>query len=270
MLFIHFSSYTIVMRKNSHYYIRKSHRYLGLLIGIQFLLWTAGGLYFSWSQLDQIHGDHLTNPAKGIFLSTALASPQLAIEKIRQTQPVDSLRSLELSQILGTPVYQIRYYTRSNGKPIMKTQLASAVTGALRPALSQQEAVSIARSIFSVPSQVDTTAFLLNTSSHHEYREKPLPAWAVTFKHPSQATVYVAAELGTFQSIRHKRWRIFDFLWMLHTMDYAGRDNFNNLLLRGFSVFGLVTILSGFVLYYVSSPTIRRFSRSRQVKKAKS
>jgi hypothetical protein len=38
-------------------------------------------------------------------------------------------------------------------------------------------------------------------------------------------------------------------------MDYAGRNNFNNWLLRAFSVFGLFTVLSGFTLYSVSSKT---------------
>jgi hypothetical protein len=40
---------------------------------------------------------------------------------------------------------------------------------------------------------------------------------------------------------------------MLHTMDYQGRDNFGNILLKGFSIFGLFTIFSGFILFYVSS-----------------
>jgi hypothetical protein len=39
---------------------------------------------------------------------------------------------------------------------------------------------------------------------------------------------------------------------MLHTMDYAGRDNITNWLLRALSVLGLATITSGFVLFFVS------------------
>ena len=38
--------------------IRKAHRYLGLFIGIQFLMWTISGLYFSWTDIDEIHGDY--------------------------------------------------------------------------------------------------------------------------------------------------------------------------------------------------------------------
>ena len=41
--------------------IRKTHRYLGLIIGIQFLAWTVSGLYFSWTDLDEIHGDQFLN-----------------------------------------------------------------------------------------------------------------------------------------------------------------------------------------------------------------
>lgn len=100
--------------------------------------------------------------------------------------------------------------------------------------------------------------YLTSTNGHHEYRAKPLPAYAVTFRQPAHATVYVAAQLGTVQSVRTDPWRIFDMLWMLHTMDYEGRDDFNNGLLRTFSVLGLLTVTSGFTLYFVSSSWFRR------------
>lgn len=37
--------------------IRKSHRYLGVFFGIQFLFWTIGGLYFSWTNIKSIRGE---------------------------------------------------------------------------------------------------------------------------------------------------------------------------------------------------------------------
>ena len=50
--------------------IRKTHRYLGVFIGLQFLAWTVSGLYFSWTDLDEIHGDQfrVESPlVKGLF-----------------------------------------------------------------------------------------------------------------------------------------------------------------------------------------------------------
>jgi hypothetical protein len=85
-----------------------------------------------------------------------------------------------------------------------------------------------------------------------------LPAVAVTFEHPTATTVYVATELGIVTKYRNDKWRIFDFLYMLHTMDYQTRDNFGNWLLRAFSIFGLLTICSGFTLFVISSKKVKK------------
>jgi hypothetical protein len=103
--------------------------------------------------------------------------------------------------------------------------------------------------------------YLTETGSHHEYRGRPLPAWAVHFDHPENLTAYIDAKSGNFERVRHRSWRWFDTLWMFHTMDYAGRDNFNNLLLRAFSLFGLATIASGFTLFFMT------LNKSKSVKK---
>ena len=39
--------------------IRKAHRYLGIFLGIQFIFWTLSGLYFSWTDINEIRVDYL-------------------------------------------------------------------------------------------------------------------------------------------------------------------------------------------------------------------
>lgn len=245
--------------KSPTYRVRQTHRYLGLFIGVQFVLWTLGGLYFSWTDLDEVHGDHLRTPPAMLRGDIPLSSPAGAIEAIRAREPVDSLAAIELDQLLGEPVYRIQYFTRANGRAVRRTQLADATTGRLRPPVMREEAIRMAEGALAPDAPVRAMEYLTesNVARHHEYREQPLPAWAVSFREPAGATVYVAAEQGAVRSIRNDQWRVFDFLWMLHTMDYAGRDNFNNLLLRAFSVLGLVTVLSGFVLFVLTSRTYR-------------
>jgi len=58
--------------------------------------------------------------------------------------------------------------------------------------------------------------------------------------------------------VRNNNWRRFDFLWMLHTMDYQSRDHITNYVLRIFSALGIVTILSGFFLFYLTSPLAKK------------
>ena len=114
---------------------------------------------------------------------------------------------------------------------------------------------------FTERTAVSRVEYLTEVDPHHEYRENPLPAYAVSFDNANRTTVYVATELGTVQKFRNRPWRLFDFLWMMHTMDYQSRDNFGNVLLKMFSVIGLITILSGFALYWVSSPSVRKLRK---------
>jgi hypothetical protein len=242
---------------------RRIHRYLGLVIGIQFLLWTAGGLYFSWTRLDAVHGDHLLRQPGMLAADVALAPPAHALAALRSREPVDSLGGIELTSIMGRPVYRLHYAAREGAASTTRTQLADAATGALRPPVGRDEAVAIARQAFAADAPVRAVEYLTaeTVGGHHEYRAHPLPAWAVSFGGAERATAYVPADVGRVVRVRNDRWRVFDFLWMLHTMDYRGRDDINNLALRAFSVLGLVTILSGFVLFALTSPTVRRTRR---------
>ena len=230
--------------------IRKVHRFLGVALGIQFLFWTIGGLYFSWSDMDEIHGDHQKAHIHPLGADLNLVNPQTIIQKIKEKDSVNFVFDLKLIQILGEPVYQIAY-SKVHDRD-RKIQLANAQTGTLRTALTEVEAVNVAKANFSEDANVKLVEYITTTNGHNEYREQPLPAFAVTLNHPSNTTVYVAAELGTVQKFRNNKWRVFDFLWMMHTMDYQSRDNISNWLLRVFSVFGLFSILSGFILFFVS------------------
>jgi hypothetical protein len=230
--------------------VRRTHRWLGVILGIQFLFWTIGGLYFSWSNMDEVHGDHQKAHIHPLMGDIKLVNPQDILTKIKQKDTVKFVMGMQLIQILEKPVYQIIYSKEHDrGK---KIQLADAETGNLRPQLSKEEAIEIAQKNFSDDAKIEQVEYLTTTNEHHEYREQPLPAYAVTFVHPSKTTVYVSSTLGTVQKFRNNKWRIFDFFWMLHTMDYKNRDNISNWLLRAFSIFGLFTLSSGFVLFFLS------------------
>ena len=219
--------------------IRKTHRYLGVFIGLQFLAWTVSGLYFSWTDLDEIHGDQFRVESP---LEKGLFSNLISFDSI----PVQ-VEKLSLVSIDNQPYYWI------NGQVLYHAQ-----TGILKKNISEKEAIGVAKQNLIEGLKVDHVELLKTTDSHHEYRGQKLPAYAIHYDHPDLLVAYVDAKSGIFKKIRHESWRWFDFLWMGHTMDYKGRDNFNNLLLRIFSLFGLFTVISGFLLWGTSSPTLRK------------
>lgn len=236
--------------------VRKSHRYLGLFLGIQFLFWTIGGLYFSWTNIKNIRGEDIRKGPHTINKEKLGISLNSIINEISKYDSVYVLKSIQIAAIFDTPYYQITFY---NGKRT-KTVLANTLTNHIRLPISNKEAIMIAKNSLNVKSNLKSVEYINSTNGHHEYREKPLTAYAINFEGGVNTTVYVAAELGTVQTYRNNQWRFFDFLWMLHVMDYQNRDNINNWLLRIFSVIGLITLASGFLLFGLTKKLPRKHS----------
>ena len=220
--------------------IRKAHRYLGIFLGVQFLFWTVSGLYFSWTQIDAIHGDHFRElPPKRVAHSGLLA-PDLA--------ETPGVASMELRSIAGKPYYWVN-----------DSLLIDARNGEVREGITAGEARAVAADHMKPGLSVASVERITEAGSHHEYRGRPLPAYVLTYEHPEALRAYVSERDGQFQTVRYRSWRWFDFLWMTHTMDYQGRDDFNTTLLRAFSLLGLITVVSGFALWGVSSRRLKRW-----------
>ncbi len=240
------------MAKSKHYYVRRTHRYLGVLLGIQFLLWTISGLYFSWTNIDEIHGDLQHKHPPHLSAAFNFISPGNVLSSL--AEKADSIHQIEVVNIMQKPFYFIRYFSNKNFKSV----LADAETGAIKQLITKEEAVKIAAENFEGQPILKSAEYITTVGSHNEYREKPLPAWKILFEHESNTNIYVAAQSGKVETFRNEKWRTFDLLWMFHTMDYNGRDNINNWVLRAFSIFGIITILSGFLLFFISTKWFRK------------
>ena len=97
--------------------IRKAHRYLGLFLGIQFLFWTISGLYFSWTNINEIRGEHLINKNVKLKKFSELISPS----KLNES----NINSIELRDISGIPYYWIN-----------NANLYNAYTGILKDSIT--------------------------------------------------------------------------------------------------------------------------------------
>ena len=222
------------MRPSSVRNLRKAHRILGVLIGLQFMAWTMSGLFFSWSDLDYIHGDPwLQESTPAVWELSTLRLP----EKFSNAFVAE--QSLELRDLLGEPYWWMG-----------EEGLVHAQTGWTHGPITSEEAKGIVHERLVPGLEIASVEMLTKAGPHHEYRERPLPVWQVQLQ--DGTNLYVDAKSGELTRVRNTAWRVFDALWMLHTMDYATRDNFNNLLLRVFSLAGLVTVMSGLLLFGVT------------------
>ncbi len=86
----------------------------------------------------------------------------------------------------------------------------------------------------------------------NEARGRNAPLWQVQLEGSENARIYISAQTGEIVAKRTDRWRLFDFMWMLHIMDYDDRENFNHPLLYLTALSALVFTLTGFVLLFFS------------------
>ncbi len=82
-----------------------------------------------------------------------------------------------------------------------------------------------------------------------EYRG-PLPVWRVVMGDDEDTRIYVSPLTGDVIARRNATWRLYDFFWMLHIMDYENRTDFNNPLVIFASILALVATISGIWLIF--------------------
>ena len=85
-----------------------------------------------------------------------------------------------------------------------------------------------------------------------EFRGRNLPLYKVISENEKgkKINVYVDPFSGEVSAIRSLQWRIWDFMWGVHIMDWVERDNIDNLWLKVFSFIALFTSLSGIILFF--------------------
>lgn len=218
--------------------MRKAHKWLGLFVGVQVVIWSLSGLYMTAVHIDIIHGDHLVrSPAPRGVDPADLADP-LALAVAAKADAV------RLVWLRGEPVYLL---ARKEGDAAIHARSGAAVA-----APTPGEVRAIAESIYTGDEPIVSAKLV--TEIPAEIRGRKPPLWRVEFAHWNKPTLYISPVTGELVSRRHELWRVFDFVWMLHIMDYEERENINNTLLRVFT-WGAVTLaLSGVVMLFYAFP----------------
>ena len=233
-------------------FIRKAHRWLGLIAAIQLLIWTGSGLFFSIVPIDDVRGTHLLQAPPALRLEhVRLISPSELVAQ-HQELAMLSVGKVQLQQRLYTPIYLVK---REDELLVFHAETAAK----LAP-LSETEAHSIATNSSQLP--VQSLSWVTSVDRGSEYRDGELPAWKVELKGVDEANLWIGANSGKVSAIRTNTWRLYDFLWGLHIMDYVDRDNFNSWLLRAFALLGVMTIASGLLLFFISAKQRKRAKTS--------
>lgn len=230
------------------------HRWLGLLISVQLLAWSVGGLVFSLLDIEKVRGNRdrvmaaplVINPQAGM-----LTSEQAVALAKRELGDVD-VTGLVLRSRQGHLVFDVL------GPESRPLAVVNADDGTVSTDVGAEAAGLIAAADFRFSTQVESVE-LIQDEAPLEYRGKRLPSYRVVLDHAEAPHIYVCAVTGEVLARRNQSWRIFDFFWMLHIMDYSQREDFNHWLLTVASALAVATSATGILLWGL------RLRRKKQV-----
>jgi len=219
-------------------FLKKLHKWVGLLIGVQLLLWLLSGLMISLLDPAKVSGAQWANdvPAPGSMPFDQV----LGFDDLPAGLTKDALR-IDLKPAAGGFVYEITHSDSS--------VRISAINGRVLKT-SGEDAHKIAQKDFGGDGEISSIeagmAPDLETRNHRE------PYWRANFSDSASTAIYVSQRSGEILERRNTYWRVRDVFWMLHIMDYSGRKNFNNTLIIIVALTAIWLGLSGILLLFYS------------------
>ncbi|MCA0900095.1 MULTISPECIES: PepSY domain-containing protein [Microbulbifer] len=216
-------------------FIRKLHKWVFLLISVQALLWALSGFYMVVVDLDFIHGDHLVKNQREPLPAVTPVAAESVLAGFGRVDSV-SLRAIQ-----GRPYYLVR----ADGS----SYRFDAGTGTPVAELDAQAAKALARYYYNGDALPRRTQ-LITENPPQEIPARILPVWRVDFADRYGTSLYIDPVSAQLVTRRHDYWRLFDFLWMLHIMDYEAREDVHNNLLRFVALLTFAGTATGFALLY--------------------
>jgi hypothetical protein len=216
--------------------IRTLHKWFGLILGLQFLLWSISGAMMAMLDAKKVAAE-----------SSERAPPSLA-------RPHTPIALASLAQTLEAPILRARLrplgeqYVYEIETPI-DLRLFDATTGA-PVTIDAPRAKALAQGSYAgvgVP-----TSIQIVEKPSGEVRGVPLPVWRVGFDDLEHTALFVDPRTGSIHHRVNDTTRTWNLFWMIHIMDYPTGASFNHPLIITVATGCLWLALSGFILLFRS------------------
>jgi uncharacterized iron-regulated membrane protein len=205
------------------------HIWLGWVVALPVLMWLITGLVMVARPNEEVRGEHLrAAPA-------AMDGGDIAFPELR-----DRIREARLVRQPDGPVWIV---VAADGR---RWRYSAGGGGAIPPVI-EDEARRIAESAYAGEAALEAVAYLPDDEVPREAGTSA-SAWQARFA--DGARVYIDDATGEVTALRTGQWRLYDFMWGLHIMDPATREDTHNPFVIVFSLLALAGALLGTVLLF--------------------
>jgi uncharacterized iron-regulated membrane protein len=214
------------------------HKWIALVVGVQVLFWVGGGLVMTALPIERVRGEHR---AAEVAAPPIDLQAVLGVEEAARRAGVGPVKKAELRHTPRGPVW-----TLTSGRGPART--VSALDGRPLDGFDRGEAARLAAAAYAGPGR-PRSAVYLEVAPEETGRTGAL--WRVDFDDPEKTTFYLAPDTGEVVTKRSEVWRLFDFFWRLHVMDWDDGEDFNHPLIVVTAGLTLVIVATGFVLLWI-------------------
>lgn len=222
---------TLKFRRRAH----TLHRWLGLIVGLQVFVWLMGGLVMTALPIERVRSEHKIAVTAPLPIDPGAIIP---FEAAASAAGANRVAAGTLGTHLGQPAWRI---TGPDGERV----LIDARSGLVLSPLDESQARAVAAADYAGPGRIAEARLLSEPPTEYG---RAGPVWQVVFDDTDGATLYIAPDTGEVRARRGRTWRVFDFAWRLHVMDYDDGENFNHPLVQGAAGAGTLFAISGLAL----------------------
>jgi uncharacterized iron-regulated membrane protein len=216
---------------------RKFHKWLMLFIGIQFVIWSVTGAYMVFFDIDYIHGDSLVVNHQDKIKANDI---EYSLSTLFSEYP--DAENIRLSTFLQHTVYRFVINTENGPEQF----LLDARSGHPMSPINESKAVAAAHYYSHLGKVKNVT--LITDNPPFELSPRALPAWRINFDDFGAPSIYVSQSTGELVGKRHTFWRLFDWMFRFHIMDYGDAEDVGNWLLFVVAFFAILGCLLGLVM----------------------
>ncbi|MBT9597348.1 MAG: PepSY domain-containing protein [Vitreoscilla sp.] len=218
------------------------HRWLGWLVGLQVLIWVAGGVVFSLVPFTSwVKGGDTVKPPSVVLPAGWAERVTSTLQSAASRADVVGIAAVATPQ---GPALRVSYQAGQDTVivPADGTVWTPPDAAAVRRfAISLYQGWGTVTSVERLSKVPPRLGIVAETGGRGD-------VWRVGFDDALATRIYLNGQTGEFVTSRNEAWIWYDFFWRLHIMDYAGGEDFNGTLLRIASVTAFGLIVAGVIL----------------------
>jgi hypothetical protein len=220
--------------------VRGFHKWLGILIVLQALVWSLSGLMMTLLPEEEVKGDKYLADGYGDALVSEVwqGYNETITALLAQNDSYSEFSVSFLGNELTLGIISIdgskKIYSLNTGAPLVldESKIRKIASGYL---MGKPEVL-----------------FAVKAESGLNNYQGPYPVWKVIVDNPVRSHLYIDTVTGKLLAHQTSYWRWHRYSYNLHLFDFMGAAQVNNLLLSAFAILMLLTAISGLTLLIFS------------------